>query len=210
MTSTIRKPYNDEADICAALIYMSGPQLLQYIYSETEPGIYELLKFFFKRPGTTFSKEEIIVDVQNNKIRGLVLGHPVRALTKLLFKELQCIKNMKKNFIYFLQTLFTLLYRSKLVIHYPRLKNDEFFICNLAVFKEYRRMGVATQLLRKAEVIALEKGLHTLSLYVEIDNTIAKKVYERFGFREVDKAVFPKKYNNYQLYGFYKMTKDCT
>jgi ribosomal protein S18 acetylase RimI-like enzyme len=208
MTSKLRKPYNNESDDCSKLIYISGPNLLSYIYIEKEPKIYELLKTFFKNPGNTFSKENIIVEEENGKIRGLVLAHPVSNLKQFIINELKSIKNTKKGLLNFLITLFKMLSRFKLVIYYPRLKNDELFICNLAVFKEYRGMGIATKLLEKTEEMAMEKGLNKLSLYVEIDNSNAKRVYEKFGFQEVNKAVFPKKYNKYNLFGFFKMIKE--
>ena len=207
MTSTLRKPNNNELVDCAKLIYISGPHLFSYIYIEKEPEIYDIFKTFFKKPGNTFSKENIVVEVENGKIRGLILAHPVSNLMKFLMSELKCIKDIKKSLFSFLITLFKMFFRLKLVIYYPRLKNDELFICNLAVFKEYRGMGIATKLLKKTEAIAIDKGLNKLSLYVEIDNSHAKRVYEKFGFQEVKKAVFPKKYNKHHLFGFYKMIK---
>jgi ribosomal protein S18 acetylase RimI-like enzyme len=208
MTSKLRIPFNNESDDCTKLIYISGPNLLSFIYNEKEPKIYELLKTFYKNPGNTFSKENIIIEEENGKIRGLVLAHPVSNLKQFMINELKCIKNTKKSLFNFLITLFKMLSRLKLVLYYPRLRNDEFFICNLAVFKDYRGMGIATKLLEKTEKMAMEKGLNKLSLYVEIDNSNAKRVYEKFGFLEANKAVFPKKYNKYNLLGFIKMIKE--
>ena len=100
-----------------------------------------------------------------------------------------------------------MLFRFKLNMHFPGTDNDEFFVSNLAIFEEYRGMGIATKLLNKAEEMAAAKGLNKLSLYVETDNHHAKTVYEKRGFQEVKKAVFPKSYNKHNLYGFYKMLK---
>jgi ribosomal protein S18 acetylase RimI-like enzyme len=207
VTAKLRKPYNEESDDCVKLLYISGPSLFSYLYIEKEPEIYALFKKFFDKPGTTFSKENIIVEEESGTIRGLILAHPVSHLQQYLLNELKCIGEMKRGLFHFLVTLVKMLIRVKLAIHYPRLENNEFFICNLAVFKEYRRRGIARKLLNRIEEIAIEKGFHNLSLYVETDNHHAKRVYEKFGFQEVKKAVFPKKYNKHGLFGFYKMVK---
>ena len=118
---------------------------------------------------------------------------------------LKCIKGMIiiGGILNFLKMMF----RLKLNKHFPKIKKDEIFISNLAVFEEYRGKGIAVKLLEKAEEMAREQGLNKLSLYVEIDNSHAKRVYEKFGFQEVIKAVLPKGYNKHNLFGCYKMIK---
>ena len=86
-------------------------------------------------------------------------------------------------------------------------ENDELFIANLAVFREYRGRGIAGKLLGRVQESAREKGLAKLSLYTEIDNDRAIGVYEKFGFKKDKKAVFPKKYHRHNIIGFYKMVK---
>jgi ribosomal protein S18 acetylase RimI-like enzyme len=87
------------------------------------------------------------------------------------------------------------------------MEKDELFISNLAVFEEYRGKGIAVKLLEKAEEMATEKGLNKLSLYVETDNSHAKRVYEKFGFQEVKKSMLPQEFHKHNLFGFYKMRK---
>ena len=110
---------------------------------------------------------------------------------------------MISGFLNFIKMMF----RLRLNKYFPGTENDEFFISNIAVFEEFRGKGIAVKLLQKAEEIALEKGLSKLSLYVEIDNSHAIRVYEKFGFHEVEKLMLPEKYNKYNLYGFYKVMK---
>jgi len=59
-----------------------------------------------------------------------------------------------------------------------------FYICGMAVFPEYRGMGIGTKFLEIAERKAKELNLTQLSLIVFEGNTGAKKLYERHGFRE--------------------------
>lgn len=207
MAVNVREPYDYESDECVRLIYISGPHLFSYIYLEKEPKIYDIFKTFFTHNDTMFSRESIIIEEENGKVRGLVIAHPVNDLNKLLINELKCIKEMKSGFFAFLKSFFKMFFRSIITIYYPRLKKNELFICNLAVFHEYRRKGIASKLLKKTEEIAVKKGMNYLSLYVEIDNDIAIKFYKKYGFKEEKKAVFPKRYNKYTLFGFYKLIK---
>jgi ribosomal-protein-alanine N-acetyltransferase len=62
---------------------------------------------------------------------------------------------------------------------------DEGHVTNLAVSDKYRRMGIATGLLNKALDIA--KGLKIGSIFLEVreSNVAAKKLYSKFGFKEI-------------------------
>ena len=205
MLSKLRQPHNGESDDCAKLIYISGPELYGYIFIEREPKIYKYIKLLYEKPGNLYSKDNIIVEEENGKIRGLLLGYPASDMKKLAIQMLKCIKGM--FMICGLLNFIKIVFRFKLNIYFPGTENDEFIISNLAVFEEYRGEGIAVKLLEKAEEMALAKGLNKLSLYVEIGNSRAIRVYEKFGFQEVKKVVLPKKYNKHNLFGFYKVIK---
>ena len=106
------------------------------------------------------------------------------------------------------ESVFERLHQGKSAYSKGEFYNDEFFISNLAVFKECRGKGVGTSLLKRAEEEAIEQGLDKLSLYTELDNSNAIKLYKKFGFREVGKVVLPVSYNKYDLFGYYKMLKE--
>ena len=61
---------------------------------------------------------------------------------------------------------------------------DEGYITNVAVFPEYRRRGVAAQLLSVFENFARGSYLAFLTLEVRPSNTAAIALYESFGFRQ--------------------------
>jgi ribosomal protein S18 acetylase RimI-like enzyme len=62
------------------------------------------------------------------------------------------------------------------------------YISSLALFEGFRGMGLGTQMLSIARDQARERDLDALSLLVFEQNTGAVKLYEREGFREVDRA----------------------
>ena len=62
------------------------------------------------------------------------------------------------------------------------------YISSLALFDGFRGMGLGTEMISIARDQAREGGFDALSLLVFEQNTGAVKLYEREGFREVDRA----------------------
>ena len=58
-------------------------------------------------------------------------------------------------------------------------------LSNLAVIPEYRRRGVASQLVARSEMVATQWGFDELLLLVSDDNTAARELYCRRDYREV-------------------------
>eukprot|EP00854_Cymbomonas_tetramitiformis_P020402 gene20402-24436_t len=66
---------------------------------------------------------------------------------------------------------------------------DEYlYVCCMAVLPEFRRRGVALDLLTAADVMAKQWGFRKLALHVYEHNTNARKLYTRAGYEEVEKA----------------------
>jgi GNAT superfamily N-acetyltransferase len=62
-------------------------------------------------------------------------------------------------------------------------RGGEYYVSNLAVLPAFWGKGIASRLLGRAEEKAQAAGLATCSLLVEMDNTRARALYERTGFR---------------------------
>lgn len=193
----LRNPKKEEFKDCAKLIHISGPELFKYMYNQTEESILTLIYKFISNLNTTFSYDKVIIDEYDGSVRGLVLAHPAKDLKKFLINE---IKHMKS--IWNILGLFS---RVGLVAKFPKLNNDEYFISNIAVFKEFRGKGISKKLLNRVLQDSKQLGFTKVSLYVEIDNDIAFKVYKNYGFKEEKSVQFPKRYNKYGLKGFTKM-----
>lgn len=203
-----RNPKKEDYKNCAELIQISGPELFRYMYNESEENITSLLTYFVSMSNNTFSFDKIIVEVENDTVRGLILAHPVYDLNKFVMNEVKYISKFRGGFFKSILHILGMFSRIGLVSKFPKLYKDEYFITNLAVFKDYRGQGISKQLLNKAIEEAKDKGFKKVSLYVEIDNDVALKVYNNYGFIQVATSEFPKKYNQLGLYGFYKMVKE--
>ena len=68
---------------------------------------------------------------------------------------------------------------------------DELYIAHLAVAENFRRQGVGLRHLEYAEKEAISRGKKKLSLLTEIENTPARALYEKFGFRVIDTIILP-------------------
>ncbi len=62
---------------------------------------------------------------------------------------------------------------------------DEGYITNVAVFPEYRRQGIAAQILQVFVQFAAANHLASLTLEVRPSNAAAIALYQGFGFEEV-------------------------
>lgn len=202
----IRKPKDNESNECLKLIYMSGKNMFSYFMIERAPKIYESINVLYSKPDVIFSRENVLVKTEDDKVCGLLLSVAIKDMKQM---EKNMMKYGKEFFKAMgIRNIIKMMFRSRLQKYMNDLNNvDEFYISNIAVFEEYRNKGYGVELLKKAEEIAREKGLKKISLAVEFYNKSAKRIYEKFGFIETAKVEFPKKYHKYSIDGFYKMIK---
>ena len=59
---------------------------------------------------------------------------------------------------------------------------EEGYICNIAVFPQFRRLGAAAMLMEELFSYAKENGMATISLEVRESNAAARELYEKFQF----------------------------
>ncbi len=57
---------------------------------------------------------------------------------------------------------------------------------SVSIFPEYRNLGFGAKLLKLAIEEATKREVPTISLSVEFENTIARNLYEKFGFKYVE------------------------
>jgi GNAT superfamily N-acetyltransferase len=53
----------------------------------------------------------------------------------------------------------------------------------------YRRLGVATAMLREVEAIAARQGAHRLQLETDLDNGAARRLYGREGYEHIEQKI---------------------
>jgi len=72
---------------------------------------------------------------------------------------------------------------------YGQLEEDNsYYICGVALFAQFRGNGIGSRLMELAESKAAELGFNKLSLIVFEQNSGAKRLYDRLGYREITRA----------------------
>jgi ribosomal protein S18 acetylase RimI-like enzyme len=201
----IRRPKDDEGFDCLRLMYISGKDMFSYFLIMREPEIYKCINVFYTKPGVLFSRDNVLVKIENEKVCGLLITVPIKDMKQM---DKNMMKYGKELFRYVgFINMIKMMMRSSLQKYLAVNFEDEYYISNIAVFDEFRGKGFGVELLMKAEQLAREKGFNKLSLAVEFYNKEAKRIYEKFGFIEEKKIEFPKKYHKFHIEGFYKMVK---
>ena len=59
------------------------------------------------------------------------------------------------------------------------------YLCNVFVLKDYRGIGLSCKLLDKAVAICKDLKFKSISLHVAIENKVAIRIYEKYGFKAV-------------------------
>ncbi|MDI6861178.1 MAG: N-acetyltransferase [Caldisericia bacterium] len=180
----------------ANLIIYTGKDLFYTIFGDKAK---EILKQLYTLKNNQFSYELTNFAIYNNKIAGMVLSYSYDDLMKTsLNTGLLLIKIMKFDF--FINLIKFIKSFTKLSI----VNKDEYYISNIAVYPEFRGLGIGKSLLFYTERLAKDKNLKKLSLDVERENISAIEIYKKFGFKIVKE--FEINFSNKKFY-FYKMEK---
>ncbi|WP_341501487.1 GNAT family N-acetyltransferase [Gallaecimonas sp. GXIMD4217] len=167
----IRPATKEDCGTIAALYRISSDGVADYIWTQSAgPGedILEVGRKHYEREGLAFSYENCVVVEIAGQVVGMLVAFPMQVDPS----ETQS---------------------DPVLAPYSKLEEDNsYYICGMALFPAFRGRGVGKQLLALAEQHAREKGFSKLSLIVFEQNTGAKRLYERSGYREVAREpVYP-------------------
>ncbi len=92
-----------------------------------------------------------------------------------------------------------------------RIMYEEAQICNIAVLPDYRRQGIATQLLATVEDFSKVQGCERMELEVNTENAPAVAMYRKCGFQVAGtRANFYRRTKRYSSRDAYTMIKPLT
>jgi len=155
----------------ASLYSISSDGIADYIWSRlAAPGedILQVGQRRYEREDTAFSYQNCTIVEKSSKIIAMLVAFPMHVSQG----------NVESD---------------PVLEPYSKLEEDNsYYICGMAVFPEYRGAGIGTRLLALAEEQATDLGYGKTSLIVFEQNTGARNLYERRGYREVARqAVYP-------------------
>lgn len=160
------------------------------------------LATWFVLPGNRFSYEYCWLAIVDGEIAGLLLIFRGDELPKLEGGLVRGIFNIYRSL-----QIFGMVWRLLILSHTDEANRNEFLIAHLAVAPKFQQKGVATFLLKKAELEARQNKLSRLVLEVEIDNFPAESLYQKFGFIRVHTTRFNRRARILQCPGFHKLLK---
>ncbi|HJO69770.1 MAG TPA: GNAT family N-acetyltransferase, partial [Rhodospirillales bacterium] len=157
----------DCADI-ARLFLISSEGLAEYIWSRIDlPGLstIEIGARRYAREGTTFSYENCLVADRAGDVLGMVHGFPMEA---------QSADSDDSP--------------DPVLAPYAELEDiGSFYLSGVALYPQYRGLGIGTRLLDAARDRARALGLERLSLICFERNQQATRLYLRLGYVEIDR-----------------------
>ena len=172
---------NDDIKVVSDMIIKAYSDSGQPIYFDenTNKSIRDLIEI-----GNNFvGHENIHVSIIENSLAALFIGYTgksyskIKTLLELLikFKLTQAISYLLVGAQVF-DTLYT-----------PNLNEDDYYISVIVVDPTFRNQGIATCMLQEAIRIAKQIDCKRIVLDVNQDNTIAKSLYNKFGFQEISR-----------------------
>jgi len=158
------------------LLILSAPALFPTVFGED---FKEMIQKIFKERRNLFSFEHTYFLKMDGKIVGMVLSYDWTVKRK---EEINTGRVLFKHMGLKLMKRLPLLLKLNSVVGI--LNRGEYYISNIAVYPEYRGMGIGTHMLNFLKNKTKSKGL-TLVLDVETENERAINLYKRFGFKIV-------------------------
>ena len=168
---THRVATSEDSRKIAELFSISSDGVVDYVWSTLAPeypGLapVEIGALRYAREEGNFSYKNCVVAEREGVVIGQLCAYPVEADPEEIYEPTDPV-----------------------LAPYERLEiPGTLYISSLAVFDEFRGRGLGTKMLSIAREQAQERSLDALSLLVFEQNAGAVKLYQREGFREVDRA----------------------
>jgi ribosomal protein S18 acetylase RimI-like enzyme len=169
MTQVTYKPAEKkDCRTIAALYSMSSDGVADYIWTTlADPGenILEVGRRRYEREDTPFSYQSCTLALVDDEIAGMMVAFPMWVDGDTEPET------------------------DPVLAPYSRLEEDaSYYVCGVAVFEQYRGLGIGRELMLRAERDARERDLEKLSLIVFEQNSGPKVLYERLGYVETGRA----------------------
>ena len=196
----IRRGKPEDARHFSELALFTGPVLLPALFgSESNAG--NVLSRSFRHDRNTFSYEHSYFIEVNGETAGMGLAFTCEQMKKEQIRSMLFIlRYLKLRFF----TRIIYLYRSSNIM--VQITEGDSYLAHIALYPQYRRLGLGTKLLQRIEEEARALGSEKMVMDVETDNGRAIELYKRLGYRiESESPVLRIKAQDFE---FYKMIRD--
>lgn len=181
-TIILRNAVPGDSEDFAELVLLSAP----YFTILFGKKIKLVLQDMFCRYSNLFSLNHVFFAEINGDRAGMLLGYDWKTKRE---------ENLKTGLLLFKNLGFKILSKSPLLLRFNatvgKLDRGEYYISNIAVYPEYRCMGVGKSLMIKAEQKAKIADASRIVLDVEKENIQAITFYRKLGYKTIKEFSIP-------------------
>lgn len=182
---TLKRATKEDIKDIAELIYITEPKPeVEWGYGSEEQ-MKEVLKYLMKVKNNRFSLKNFIVARKDGKLIGMALLINGKDIVKLTINSEKKVVKIQKGLLNKLGYIYSSI--KDFLFYKKECENDEFYISNIAIKKEYRGNGYAKVMINKIRKMAKQKGYDKVSLIAKNDKLI--KFYESLGFNLINKRI---------------------
>jgi ribosomal protein S18 acetylase RimI-like enzyme len=196
MIAVRKSTFDDNGDF-AELMLISAP----YFPILFGKKIKTILQDLFCYPSNLFSFEHAHFAEVDGKTAGMILGYDW---------NIKKHENLRMGFLLFKKIGAGMLVKFFSLIKFNstvgKLNNDEYYISNIAVYSNYRRMSIGKKLMVEIEYKAKMAGAKKIVLDVEKDNIGAITFYKKLGYEIIKEFSIPLKKE--KILYFHRMIKE--
>ena len=175
MQENIRQAKSDDAELVAPLIVQAMGELACYFTGkESIEQAIPLFESLFIQTENQYSHDNTLVFEEEGNILGSITSYDGSKLYEYRERLLNFIKEA---------------YQIEDLKLEDETQVGEFYLDTLSVSPNAQGKGVGTKLIKASIEKAKNKGFSRVGLLVDLENTNAKRLYERLGFKVVGKKV---------------------
>ncbi|MHA1990575.1 MAG: GNAT family N-acetyltransferase [Candidatus Hodarchaeales archaeon] len=176
----LRYANSQDAGIITKIVFQAFKSKFKHLIPENPKDAF-LFFYSYYYHGLERIKDKIIISYNSKQeIQAILvldgLGIPIFSLNPPLRILINTYKKLG------LKSLFRLIFGILLIEGYPP-SNNYLYINTIIVDSSYRGKGIAFNLMILTERIAKKKNMKGVSLYVDIDNSIALRLYKKLGYQ---------------------------
>ena len=194
-TITVRSARLEDVEHYPELIMLSAPGYLPYIFGS---GARDLLSILFPDTGNWFSFEHSHCAEVDGEVAGMALAYSYSQKKAEESRTLELtVRHLKSSFVE--------LPDPRIIELAGQIEEGDYYISDMGMYPKFRGLGCGTRLFERLEDEARKAGCGRVVLDVKTDNTKARALYERLGYRIETRSPVLKTY--IQDFEFFKMAK---
>ena len=184
---TIRRASPGDARHFSELVALSSPKLFSILFG---PKVKKLMEKLFPHPRHYYSFDRSFFIEVNGKPAGMAQLHKLKPRKR---EKINLAILLLRYMNWRLPIAVAPLLRSEKVV--GNFSAKDCYLSNVAVYPEYRGLGLGTQLLSAMEEEVKSIGKNRMVLHADITNYGAIRLYERLGYK-IEEKIPPLKIGN--------------